>query len=109
MHLDRKSSPGGNSGPHAVYTALPGRDLVEFKYLVCDECGAFRQALEDVDPQCPVCGHSTTKAPRTLTIPEFGFVADREPKRLGSSPAERILERGHPCPEGIRPSSRTTP
>lgn len=68
---------------------LPGRDLVEFKYLVCKECGGFRQALGDIDPRCPVCGVETANAPRTLTVPEFGFVAGREPQRPGARPPRR--------------------
>ena len=68
---------------------LPGRDLVEFKYLVCKGCGGFRQALEEVDPHCPVCGVEADRGPRTLTVPEFGFVSGREPKRPGSRPPSR--------------------
>ena len=68
---------------------LPGRDLVEYKYHVCKRCGGFRHGVGDVEPACPHCGESQTSAARTLTIPEFGFVADREPKKPGPRPPQR--------------------
>lgn len=80
---------GGQQWTSRGLYRLPGRDLVEFKYLVCKECGGFRQALEDVDAQCPVCGVVADSAPRTLTVPEFGFVAARESVRPGARPPRR--------------------
>jgi len=68
---------------------LPGRDLEEFNYYVCKRCGGFRQAVTDVDANCPYCGEIADTAPRKLTIPEFGFVADREPKNPGPRPPMR--------------------
>lgn len=68
---------------------LPGRDLVERKYVVCQECGAFHHSLDQVDPTCSTCGSHLQSAPRTLTIPEFGFVADRETTRPGARPPRR--------------------
>lgn len=68
---------------------LPGRDLQEFKYQVCVQCGAFWQGLEALDSTCSVCKHVNQTSPRTLTIPEFGFVAGSEPKRPGARPPQR--------------------
>jgi ATP-dependent helicase YprA (DUF1998 family) len=68
---------------------LPGRELVEYKYLVCKRCAGFRHGIADVEPACPHCGEVATSAGRTLTIPEFGFVADREPQKPGPRPPQR--------------------
>ncbi|GAA1865839.1 DEAD/DEAH box helicase [Myceligenerans crystallogenes] len=68
---------------------LPGRDLQEFKYQVCGNCGAFWQGLEALDSVCSVCEYVNQTSPRVLTIPEFGFVADSEPKRPGARPPRR--------------------
>lgn len=68
---------------------LPGRDLEEFEYRTCDRCGGFWQALAELDPQCPHCGEASTHAPRTITVPEFGFVAAANPARPGPRPPRR--------------------
>ncbi|ADJ50004.1 DEAD/DEAH box helicase [Amycolatopsis mediterranei] len=68
---------------------LPGRDLEEFNYYVCKRCGGFRQAVADVDTTCSYCGAAAEATPRKLTIPEFGFVADKEPKNPGPRPPMR--------------------
>ncbi|MDP7701397.1 DEAD/DEAH box helicase [Mycobacterium sp. TY815] len=68
---------------------VPGRDLQEFKYHVCRRCGGFRYGIEVVDEKCQFCGEVSQSAPRTLTIPEFGFVAAPEPKRPGPRPPRR--------------------
>lgn len=68
---------------------VPGRDLVEYKYLVCRRCGGFQHGVAAVDQACPHCGEVATGMPRTLTIPEFGFVADREPAKPGPRPPQR--------------------
>jgi hypothetical protein len=68
---------------------LPGRDLVEYQYFVCKRCGGFRHGIDAVDPVCEHCGEMAQSAPRRLTIPEFGFVAGREPERPGPRPPRR--------------------
>lgn len=68
---------------------LPGRDLVEYQYFVCKRCGGFRHGIDVVDPSCDHCGEVAQTAPRKLTIPEFGFVAGREPQRPGPRPPQR--------------------
>lgn len=68
---------------------LPGRDLVETHYTVCPECGAFRESLGSLEPSCPTCGALSKAAARTYTVPEFGFVADRETTRPGPRPPRR--------------------
>jgi ATP-dependent helicase YprA (DUF1998 family)/ribosomal protein L40E len=68
---------------------LPGRDLVEYLYQVCKRCGGFRHGIENVDPACSYCGEVAQTAPRKLTIPEFGFVAGREPEKPGPRPPRR--------------------
>jgi hypothetical protein len=68
---------------------LPGRDLVEYLYQVCKRCGGFRYGVDSIDGGCPQCGEPPHGAPRRLTIPEFGFVADREPTKPGPRPPQR--------------------
>ena len=68
---------------------LPGRDLVEYEYHVCKRCGGFRHGVGDVDAACQHCGEVAPSAPRKLTIPEFGFVAGREPEKPGPRPPQR--------------------
>lgn len=68
---------------------LPGRDLVEYQYQVCDRCGGFRHGIESVDPACRYCGEVAQAVPRKLTIPEFGFVAGHESATPGPRPPQR--------------------
>ena len=68
---------------------IPGRDLVEYEYYVCKRCGGFRHGVGAVDPACQHCGEVSTSTPRKLTIPEFGFVAGREPTKPGPRPPQR--------------------
>lgn len=68
---------------------LPGRDLVEYQYQVCKRCGGFRHGVAGVDAACPHCGEVASTVPRTLTIPEFGFVAGKEPEKPGPRPPQR--------------------
>lgn len=68
---------------------MPGRELEEHQYRVCGQCGAFWQSVEAVDSACPVCKHVGSDSPRTLTVPEFGFIADSETKTPGPKPPQR--------------------
>ncbi|MGW5188919.1 DEAD/DEAH box helicase [Kribbella sp. NPDC004138] len=68
---------------------LPGRDLVEYQYQVCRRCGGFRHGVEHVEPGCEHCGEVAQSVPRSLTIPEYGFVAGREPQKPGPRPPRR--------------------
>lgn len=68
---------------------LPGRDLQEFRYHVCKRCGGFRYGVESAEEKCQHCGEVAQAAPRTMTIPEFGFVAAPEPGKPGPRPPRR--------------------
>ncbi|MBU8833321.1 DEAD/DEAH box helicase [Mycolicibacterium goodii] len=68
---------------------LPGRDLLEYRYHVCKRCGGFRYGLEAVEEKCQHCGEVAATAPRTLTVPEFGFVSAPEPGKPGPRPPRR--------------------
>ena len=68
---------------------LPGRELQEYKYQICKRCGGFRYGIESVEPQCQHCGEVGDAAPRTITIPEFGFVSAPEPSKPGPRPPRR--------------------
>ena len=89
---------------------LPGRDLVEYHYQVCKRCGGFRHGIDSVEPTCSHCGEVAQASPRKLTIPEFGFVAGREPEKPGPRPPKRSWSGAvhvlAPSPEA---RSRTTP
>jgi ATP-dependent helicase YprA (DUF1998 family) len=68
---------------------LPGRDLQEYFYHVCKRCGGFRHGIESAEQQCRHCGEVAQVAARTITIPEFGFVAGSEPGKPGARPPRR--------------------
>ena len=55
------------------------RSLPTYKWAVCRDCGAFRQHLDSIPQECPVCG-SDALAPGkvgTFVLPIFGFVGKR--------------------------------
>lgn len=73
---------------------MPGRHWRTFNYAVCPNCGRFHRSPEPqpLDPHCTVCHANLFGWPRrygTFVIPEFGFVAAREPR----SPGERAPRR----------------
>ncbi|MGQ9410287.1 DEAD/DEAH box helicase [Mycolicibacterium gilvum] len=68
---------------------LPGRELQEYVYQVCKRCGGFRYGIESAEAKCENCGEVAQSAPRTVTIPEFGFVSAPEPGRPGPRPPRR--------------------
>ena len=68
---------------------VPGRDLQEYHYHVCKRCGGFRYGIESVEEKCHYCGEVAQTSPRSITIPEFGFVAGPEPKKPGPRPPRR--------------------
>lgn len=89
---------------------LPGRDLVEYLYQVCKRCGGFRHGIESVEPACSHCGEVAQAAPRKLTIPEFGFVAGREPEKPGPRPPKRSWSGAvHVLAPSLEARSRTVP
>lgn len=64
-----------------------GRTWPTYGWAVCDDCGAFRHRLGEVDEACRVCG-SKTHEPRqagTFVIPVFGFVGERSSNRPGDA------------------------
>jgi ATP-dependent helicase YprA (DUF1998 family) len=68
---------------------LPGRDLTEFQYQLCRRCGGFWHGLDKLDEKCPFCGEVPTTGARKLTIPEFGFIAGKDPQTPGPRPPKR--------------------
>ncbi len=68
---------------------LPGRELQEYRYHVCKRCGGFRYGIESAEEKCDHCGQVATSAPRTVTVPEFGFVSAPEPGKPGPRPPRR--------------------
>ncbi|TSE01836.1 DEAD/DEAH box helicase [Skermania sp. ID1734] len=68
---------------------LPKRELPNFKYRVCSNCTRFECGHElDALAVCPTCNEQFG-AIRTMVVPEFGFIADREPKDVGIALPER--------------------
>ncbi|MGW4535413.1 DEAD/DEAH box helicase [Nocardia sp. NPDC004340] len=69
---------------------LPKRELEELQYRVCRECAQFECGHQlDPDTLCPNCDQEFGKI-RTCVVPEFGFVADREPGEVKSEPPQRL-------------------
>lgn len=79
---------GGLWVSRGVYR-LPGRELQEYVYQVCKRCGGFRYGVESAEEKCENCGEVAQTAPRTVTIPEFGFVSAPEPGKPGPRPPRR--------------------
>jgi ATP-dependent helicase YprA (DUF1998 family) len=68
---------------------LPGRELQEYYYHICKRCGGFRYGIESANQQCQHCGEVAQAAARTITIPEFGFVAAPDAGKPGPRPPRR--------------------
>ncbi|WP_261557030.1 helicase-related protein [Frankia tisae] len=73
---------------------LPNRELERRNYSICAGCEHFRDGIEDLDPVCPRCGTPLAGASRRYTMPIYGFVADREPGRPGTTPPRRSWHDG---------------
>jgi ATP-dependent helicase YprA (DUF1998 family) len=86
---DAEIVAGGNLWVSRGIYRLPGRDLLEYYYHVCNRCGGFRYGIESADEKCQYCGEVAHTAVRRLTIPEFGFVAASEPTKPGPRPPRR--------------------
>ncbi|KIU18565.1 DEAD/DEAH box helicase [Mycolicibacterium llatzerense] len=68
---------------------LPGRDLQEYFYYICKRCGGFRYGIESAEQSCQHCGQVADTVARTVTVPEFGFVAAPDPGKPGPRPPRR--------------------
>lgn len=86
---DAEIAAGGSLWVSRGIYRLPGRELQEYFYYVCKRCGGFRHGIESADQKCQHCGEVAQVAARTVTIPEFGFVAAPDPAKLGPHPPRR--------------------
>ncbi len=66
---------------------LPDRELVHGTFSECRTCHMFESSLEALDPLCPTCG--SDRRVQEYAVPEFGFVAEREPAKPGNTPPLR--------------------
>ncbi|NUR60693.1 MAG: DEAD/DEAH box helicase [Catenulispora sp.] len=73
---------------------LPGRELISRRYLVCKECGHYREGGEDLEPACPACGRSADGPVREYLVPEFGFVAEHRTGKPSGTPPSRSWSGG---------------
>ena len=80
---------GGRQWTSGGVYRLPDRELITKYYAVCPSCGGYREGAEPLDPICPACDVQQPGSPRRYCVPEFGFVAQRDPKRPGMSPPRR--------------------
>lgn len=71
---------------------LPGKELVSGWYALCRACGAFRRSMQQLDAVCDACGQPWT--PRRWMVPEFGFMSDRQPGKVGQRPPQRMWSGG---------------
>ena len=80
---------GGKVWTSAGLRYVPGRRLVPLKYRVCEKCKRFESGhvLDDA-AACPTC-NTAFKPARNLVRPEFGFIAERETRDVGTAPPER--------------------
>ncbi|BBZ20877.1 DEAD/DEAH box helicase [Mycolicibacterium gadium] len=80
---------GGKVWTSAGIRQVPGRKLVPLSYRVCEVCKRFESGhVLDDSVVCPTCS-SAFKPARRLVRPEFGFIADRETRDVGTAPPER--------------------
>lgn len=80
---------GGKIWTSTGLKTRPGKELVRHQYRVCMTCNRFERGsvLEAAD-ECPSCGEPF-KPPRTLIVPEFGFIAASDTREVGSAPPQR--------------------
>lgn len=72
---------------------MPGRDWQTIHYAVCPECQHFHRDTQEIEGLCVVCGadlHSRRRQYGQFIIPEFGFVAAREPRNTGENRPRRL-------------------
>ena len=68
---------------------VQGRELDRRQYRICQHCKRYQSArVLDAGTPCPTCAQPFGPI-RTIVVPEFGFVADRRAKDVGTSPPER--------------------
>jgi ATP-dependent helicase YprA (DUF1998 family) len=72
---------------------MPGRDWQTIHYAVCPECRRFHRSTQEIEGPCVVCGanlHGWRRQYGQFVIPEFGFVAAREPRNTGENRPQRL-------------------
>lgn len=80
---------GGKVWTSVGLRKAPGRELDQFKYRICQNCQRFQCGRElDANEPCPSCQKPYGNE-RKLLLPEFGFVASRESRDVGTAPPER--------------------
>lgn len=68
---------------------MPGRELEEFQYRICQACKRFQtDRVLDASEPCPSCSQAFGTI-RKYVIPEFGFVADSQAHDVGTAPPAR--------------------
>ncbi|MBB6119500.1 DEAD/DEAH box helicase [Nocardiopsis algeriensis] len=81
---------GGKRWTSAGVYRMPGKELVEYHYRLCETCGHYEDSTEKLEPACTACGNAPNRAPGMYSIPEFGFVADSKTHTAGTTPPERV-------------------
>jgi ATP-dependent helicase YprA (DUF1998 family) len=80
---------GGKLWKSAGVRKPPGRELDSYKYRICQLCKRFQCGRQlEPDEMCPSC-QGSFGAISTLVLPEFGFMAERDTREVGSAPPER--------------------
>jgi len=72
---------------------MPGHDWQAIYYAVCPECHRFHRSTQEIQGPCVVCGanlHGWRRQYGQFIIPEFGFVAAREPRNTGENRPQRL-------------------
>jgi hypothetical protein len=80
---------GGKVWTSAGLRQVPGHRLVQLSYRICETCKRFESGhVLDDSVVCPTCT-TAFKPTRRLVRPEFGFIAEREARDVGTAPPER--------------------
>ncbi len=75
---------GGRVWTSRYLRLLPNRDLVRYRYAICDNCGSYNRVIDESEEQllfCDCCHEPLDKVSQrgTYVVPEFGFVSELSP------------------------------
>lgn len=75
---------GGRVWTSRYLRLLPNRDLVRYRYAICDKCGSYNRVIDESEEQllfCDCCHEPLDKVSQrgTYVVPEFGFVSESCP------------------------------
>lgn len=82
---------GGKLWTSAGVHRRPGHELTGKQFAVCARCESIQVTDDELKASCPKCGlpYANTDTHGRYVIPEFGFLAARDPRDPGMTPPQR--------------------